>query len=221
MMGLEFQKQIPFHKVYLHGVVRDQKGRKMSKSLGNGEDPIDLIEEYGADALRLSLLYSHAKGRDVRFSRETLKVCRNFMNKIWNAGRLIDQIIQKIDPNFLNKNSIDLLSSTDHWILYQLQKTERKVNQELDDFRFSSACLHVYNFTWMQFCDWYLELIKPIIYSTDKEQKQSTCWVACHVLNRLLRLLHPFIPFITEEIYQKWPMKHQSTIMLDDYPNRR
>ena len=233
MMGLEFQNQVPFRYVYLHGVVRDAQGRKMSKTLGNGEDPIDLIEEYGADALRLCLLNSHVKGRDVRFSREYLKICRNFMNKIWNAARFIHQ-------NFkMELKKPNELSIMDQWILQKLQNTEKEVDKELNEYRFSSACMKLYRFTWFEFCDWYLEWVRSSLYGkiiSEKIENTNTIWesgeeslknsnqlsvsyyVLCHVFNRLLRLLHPFIPFITEEIYQKWPIKDQKSIMLETYP---
>ena len=211
MMGLEFQGKIPFRQVYLHGVVRDEKGIKMSKSLGNGEDPIDLIEQSGADSLRLSLLSSHARGRDVRFSRKHLEVCRNFLNKIWNAGRFVDQMPSARPKNF---------SAIDEWILNRLKKTERKVNQELKDFRFSSACVHAYNFSWKEFCDWHLEWIKPIIQGDDEDLKQSVYWTAGYVFHRIIKLLHPFIPFITEEIYQRQKtFKSKKSILLDSYPD--
>lgn len=213
MMGLEFQNEVPFKKVYLHGVVRDQQGRKMSKSLGNGEDPIDLIEECGADALRLYLLYSHAMGRDILFSKETLKMCRNFMNKIWNVARFIHQ-------NTKNQTSKPKdFSLIDQWILYRLKETEIQINKDLSQFQFSAACLKAYNFTWMEFCDWYLEWIKPVVYGSHQKQKESACYVLNNVLNHLLRLLHPFIPFITEEIYQKlFKTEDNKSIMLSDFP---
>ena len=212
MMSLEFQNKVPFKTVYLHGVVRDEKGQKMSKSLGNGEDPIDLIEEYGADALRLSLLSSHARGRDVRFSRKNIEVCRNFLNKIWNAGRFIHSIAGSDESLQKPKE----LSSVDQWLLNKLKKTEIKINEDLKNFRFSSACMEAYQFTWMIFCDWYLEWIKPVVYGKDKDKKMITGWVSLNVFNHLLRLLHPFIPFITEEIYHKH--KKKDSLLLSPYP---
>ena len=212
MMGLEFQNQVPFKKVYLHGVVRDSQGRKMSKSLGNGEDPIDLIEEYGADALRLYLLYSHAMGRDIVLSKDTLKVCRNFMNKIWNASRFIHQITKN------ESLSSENISPMDQWILYKLKETEVQIHKDLNEFQFSSACLKAYNFAWMEFCDWYLEWIKPIVYGSNKKEKQGACFILNHVLNHLLRLLHPFIPFITEEIYQNF-FNEEKSILLSKFPS--
>ena len=235
MMSLEFQNQVPFRHVYLHGVVRDAQGRKMSKTLGNGEDPIELIEEYGADALRLFLLDEHRMGQDVRFSREHLKTCRNFMNKIWNSARFVHQ-------NFkmeLKKPQENELSLMDKWILKKLKRTEEEVNKELNEYKFSSACIKLYRFTWLEFCDWYLEWVRSSLYGKvvlEKIENQYTNWTAdkkpldnsqklsvsyyvlCYVLNRLLRLLHPFIPFITEEIYQNWPIKNQKSLMLEDYP---
>ncbi len=235
MMSLEFQNQVPFRHVYLHGVVRDAQGRKMSKTLGNGEDPIDLIEEYGADALRLFLLDEHRMGQDVRFSREYLKICRNFMNKIWNSARFVHQ-------NFkmeLKKPQNDELSIMDQWILHKLKSTATEVDKELHEYKFSSACTKLYRFAWLEFCDWYLEWIRSSLYgkvileniedkhtvwqaskeSLENTQKLSVSYyVLCYVLNRLLRLLHPFIPFITEEIYQNWPIQDQKSIMLETYP---
>lgn len=214
MMSLEFQNIIPFKQVYLHGIVRDYQGRKMSKSLGNGEDPLDLIEEYGADSLRLSLLSSHAKGRDVRFSRSHIEVCRNFLNKLWNAYKLIQSFTAGS-----KYNSKDIkLSKVDQWIISKVQKAEIKVNKELKSFRFSSACLEAYQFAWMEFCDWYLEWVKPIMYGDNEEQKKSVCFTLHFVFNRLVLLLHPFIPFFTEELYQKLNTK-QNSIMLDSYPD--
>ncbi|MDE0151805.1 MAG: valine--tRNA ligase [Bdellovibrionales bacterium] len=235
MMSLEFQSQVPFRHVYLHGVVRDAQGRKMSKTLGNGEDPIDLIEEYGADALRLFLLDEHRMGQDIRFSRENLKTCRNFMNKIWNSARFVHQNF-KMD---LKKPQNDELSIMDQWILQKLQKTEKEVSKELHDYKFSSACTKLYRFAWLEFCDWYLEWVRSVLYGkviSENTEDNYTVWkagekplenteklsvsyyVLCYTLNRLLRLLHPFIPFITEEIYQTWPIKDKESIMLDTYP---
>ncbi len=235
MMSLEFQNQVPFRSVYLHGVIRDAQGRKMSKTLGNGEDPIDLIEEYGADALRFFLLNENKRGRDLRFSRDYLKICRNFMNKIWNAGRFIHQ-------NFnipLREPQSKELSLMDQWIIRKLKQTEDEVNQKLESFDFSAACSVLHRFTWLEFCDWYLEWVRSILYGKKimsqtknnqitwsfKEEKEDNTkylsvsyYVLCYVFNRLLRLLHPMIPFITEEIYQKWTIKDNKNILLDSYP---
>jgi len=235
MMSLEFQNQVPFRHVYLHGVVRDAQGRKMSKTLGNGEDPIDLIEEYGADALRLFLLGEHRMGQDVRFSRENLKICRNFMNKIWNSARFVHQ-------NFkmeLKKPEKEEMSIMDQWILQKLKKTVSEVDRELNDYKFSSVCTKLYHFAWLEFCDWYLEWVRSLLYGkavSENTENKHTIWLAgkdplentkklsvsyyilCLVMNRLLRLLHPFIPFITEELYQGWPVKDQESIMLEAYP---
>ena len=235
MMSLEFQNQIPFRSVYLHGVIRDAQGRKMSKTLGNGEDPIDLIQKYGADALRFFLLSENKRGRDLRFSRDYLKICRNFMNKIWNAARFIYQ-------NFdipIQKPKIKELSLMDQWVIHKLKQTEGEVNQKLDSFDFSSTCSILHRFTWLEFCDWYLEWVRSLLYgkkivvqtedyhtvwsSTEEKEDNKkkllvSYYVLCYVFNRLLRLLHPVIPFITEEIYQKWSIKDQLSILLDSYP---
>ena len=235
MMSLEFQNQIPFRSVYLHGVIRDAQGRKMSKTLGNGEDPIDLIEEYGADALRFFLLNENKRGRDLRFSRDQLKICRNFMNKIWNVGRFTHQNFNLPLKEPTNKD----LSLMDQWIVHRLKQTEDEVNKKLESFDFSSACSILHRFTWLEFCDWYLEWVRSILYgkkidtqiknnrtswflTEEKEDNPKTLsvsyYVLCYVFNRLLRLLHPVIPFITEEIYQKWAIKDKKSILLDTYP---
>ena len=213
MMSLEFQNEVPFKTVYLHGVVRDDKGRKMSKSLGNGEDPIDLIEESGADALRLALLSSHARGKDVRFSRENLRASRNFLNKIWNAGRFIDSMASK---QKLKKPAE--LNPIDSWVLSELKKTELEVSKHLESFRFASACMSVYHFSWKIFCDWHLEWTKPILKGDSDAQKQSSSYTCVFVFNRLIRLLHPFIPFITEEIAQKSQPQKKQSLLFEDYP---
>ena len=140
------------------------------------------------------------------------------MNKIWNAGRLLDSIMPNSSAGNVEGSKSVSLSTVDQWILYRLKETEVQVNQELNEFRFSSACLRVYNFAWMEFCDWYLEWIKPDIYGEDQERKKIVCFVLQNIFYHLLRLLHPFIPFITEEIYQKWFVKKQNSIMLDGFP---
>ena len=234
MMGLEFQNSVPFKSVYLHGVVRDNKGRKMSKTLGNGEDPIDLIENFGSDALRLSLLSSHAKGRDVRFSRKNLEVCRNFLNKIWNAGRFIHQTFPELEigrlEDFLKSKKLERLSSIDQWILQKLKKAEKSIQKDLSDYRFSSACMKAYHFSWLEFCDWYLEWLRSLLYgksvlekkdfawelSKDSEQPKVTGEMAFYIYNQVLKLLHPFIPFITEEIYHKM-REGQISILEENY----
>jgi len=220
MMGLEFQKDVPFRTVYIHGLVRDSKGIKMSKSIGNSIDPIEVIEKSGADALRFTLLSSVMSGRDLKFSTQRLEGYRNFMNKVWNAARFSLNVLSDFeapaegDKAVLNKSQ---LSEADQWVINKLGECERDVGEALDQMRFADAAKSVYTFAWNQFCDWYLEFIKPVVYGDDEAQKKSTQLVLAQTLNRLVRLLHPFTPFITEEIYQKLPIKNES-VMIDTYP---
>ena len=224
MMGLEVKGDIPFRKVFIHGLIRDQQGRKMSKSLGNSVDPVEMIEKYGADALRLALISQMAMGKDLKFSIQKIESSRNFMNKLWNAFRFCLSHIEKENFNSFNSQKTEsskpglndfpesvkldqekesLMTTADRWLIYQMGLLEKNVNQFLEDMRFSDAVNTLYSFTWHEFCDWYLEFSKPTLYGNDKKQKQVTLWVLIQTLSRLIRLLHPFIPFITEEIYSK------------------
>lgn len=221
MMGLEFQGDVPFRKVLIHGVIRDSEGHKMSKSLGNALDPVELIEEYGADSVRFTLLSQVAAGKDLKFSVPRLEGYRNFMNKIWNAARFSLAVLQDFkapaegDAALPKKENV---SDADFWIIYKLGECERKVDEHLKDLRFSEAANTLYEFVWRQFCDWYLELIKPVVYGDKLAEKAATQLVLAQTLNRIVRMLHPFIPFITEEIYQKLPIKNVACIV-DNYPN--
>ena len=222
MAGLHHLKEVPFKKVYIHGIVRDDKGKKMSKSLGNTLDPIDLIDQYGADALRLTLLSQVSGGRDLKFSKETLTVYRNFLNKIWNAARFTLSFLDKNDKsskislsNFPQSKDLHL---PDQWIIYKLGILEASLNNKLDDFKFSEATSLLYDFVWHDFCDWYLEFIKLIVYNQDDPKRSYTLFTLFNILNRICRLLHPFIPFVTEEIYQKLPVKNKACI-IDTFPH--
>lgn len=223
MMGLEFRKDVPFRQVLLHGIIRDAQGRKMSKSLGNGIDPLDIIEKFGADALRLSFLAHIHSGKDYKFSEQRVEGYRNFMNKIWNATRFALSSLQdfkvpaegqKALPNKIH------LSSYDQWIIQKLSDVIVEVEEALEQHRFSDAASALYRFTWYEFCDWYIEFCKPIFNGTNAEEKATSQLVMAQVLNRVMRLLHPFIPFITEELYQKLPIKEKACIV-DSYPTRR
>jgi valyl-tRNA synthetase len=220
MMGLEFKKDVPFRTVYIHGLVRDSQGRKMSKSLGNSIDPIEMIDKHGADALRFSFLAHLYSGKDFKFSEQRLEGYRNFMNKIWNAtrftlGNLVDFKIPDDGvcalPNKLH------LSSFDQWIISKLSSTERKVNDSLEKERFSDAAIALYQFIWNEFCDWYIEFTKPILMTSTASDKAATQLVLAQVLNRIVRLIHPFCPFISEEIYSYLPIKGTACIN-DQYP---
>ncbi len=216
MQGLHFMGDVPFRKVYIHGIVRDAQGRKMSKSVGNTVDPIELIEKFGADSLRFTLLSSVAGGRDLKFSDQRLEGYRNFMNKIWNATRFALQGLEGFKATQALPDKKDL-SVYDQWITYKLKEVEGKVQEAFEDYRFADVANILYSFVWNDFCDWYLEFTKPIIYGTNVEEKAATQHVLAVTLNRIVRLLHPLIPFITEEIYAKLPI-HSEACIIDEYP---
>ncbi|MCB9027237.1 MAG: valine--tRNA ligase [Bdellovibrionaceae bacterium] len=217
MAGLKFKKDVPFRTIYIHGLIRDAKGQKMSKSLNNSVDPLEIIDKQGADALRFTLLSQLASGKDLKFSEQRLEGCRNFMNKIWNAARFSLTALENFDPVKNQKIQAKDLSDADKWIIYKMSKCIEDVDAALNNYRFSDAANAVYTFAWHEFCDWYLEFIKPVIYGEDNAEKAATQKVLAETLNRLMRLLHPFIPFISEEIYQKLPIKGEACIV-DSYP---
>ncbi len=223
IMGLEFVRDVPFRKIYLNGMVRDSQGRKMSKSLNNSVDPIDLVDKYGADALRFSLLAHTHSGKDYKFSEPRTEGYRNFMNKIWNAtrfamGHLSDFPLQEAKegsvPNKL------YLSVFDQWIIKKLGDVEAAVEEAMEQERFSDAAGALYSFVWYEFCDWYIEFSKPVLNGSDQKERRATQIVMAQVLNRIMRLLHPFVPFISEELYQKLPIRNQACIV-DEYPTTR
>lgn len=220
MTGLEFNGDVPFRQVYVHGLIRDSQGRKMSKSLGNSIDPLELIDSHGADALRFTLLAQIASGKDLKFSTQRHEGYRNFMNKIWNASRFCLQHLEGYAPAS-DKEPAKLdgkaLSTADRWIIYRTGQVEKEVETHLDNMRFSDAANVLYSFAWHEFCDWYLEFSKPVLFGQDPTVKQVTQTVLVQTLNRILRLLHPFAPFITEEIYQKLPVKSEACIVAE-YP---
>lgn len=230
VMGTEFKKDVPFRTVYVHGLVRDAQGRKMSKSLGNSIDPIDMIDKYGADALRFSFLAHLFSGKDFKFSEQRLEGYRNFMNKVWNASRFVLSNIADMPIPAEGLKAIPdktKISVFDQWIISKLGEVEKKVAESLEGEKFSEAALELYHFIWNEFCDWYIEFSKPIMQSTTSgeagtnqislESKRATQLVMAQVLNRMIRLLHPFCPFITEEIYAKLPLKGEACI-IDQYP---
>jgi valyl-tRNA synthetase len=223
MMGLEFMRDVPFRKVYLHGIVRDSQGRKMSKSLGNSIDPVEMIDKYGADALRFSFLAHIHSGKDFKFSEQRTEGYRNFMNKIWNATRFSLTNLQdfQVPANGLAAMPDKAhLSVFDQWIITKLGRTEKIIDEALEQDRFSDAATSLYSFVWYEFCDWYIEFIKPVMNGPASPEKQNTQLVVAHVLNRIMRLLHPFVPFVSEELYQKLPLKGEACIT-DRYPNVR
>ncbi len=221
VMGLEFKKDVPFRTVYIHGVIRDAEGKKMSKSTGNAEDPVQLIEDHGADALRFTLLSQIQGGRDLKFSTQRLEGYRNFMNKLWNGTRFSLNNLKDFEVPVGGVENLPVksqLSDPDQWIIYKLGLVEKEVDEMLKVYRFSDASNAVYSFVWHTFCDWYLEFTKPIFLEENNgPEKKATQLVLAHILNRIVRLMHPFAPFITEEIYQKLPLRGDALIV-DSYP---
>ena len=212
MMGLEFQQEIPFKHVFIHGLVRDSQGRKMSKSLGNGIDPLEVVEKYGADTLRFMLITGNTPGNDMRFYWERVESTRNFANKLWNASRFVLMNLTDYDENFDSQASDYTLA--DKWILSRYNQTVSDVTRNLERFELGEAGRAIYEFIWNEFCDWYIELSKARLYNKeDNRARQTAQSVLCYVLENTLKLLHPFMPFITEEIWQHIPHKGDSIIV--------
>ena len=217
VMGLEFMGEKPFSDVLIHGLVRDSQGRKMSKSLGNGIDPLDVIEEYGADALRFNLVIGVAPGNDLRFVTEKVEAYRNFANKIWNASRFALMHLSDFNENRKNLGSLDL-TTADHWILSRFEFTANEVTRFLERYDIGEGARVLYEFIWNELCDWYIELIKPRLYGKHGEESRYTAqYVLWFVLKNTLQLLHPYMPFITEEIWQNLP-NDGPTIVLAEWP---
>ena len=212
--GLEHMKRIPFKDVLIHGLVRDSQGRKMSKSLGNGIDPTEIISEYGADTLRFSLINGVAAGSDMRFSDEKIEGARNFMNKIWNASRFVLMNAENKDVHDIKKCK---LTSADKWIITKLNKTVKEVTLNMEKYEMGVALAVLYDFVWSDFCDWYIELTKPVLYGEDDKKSSDTVSVLVYVLEKTVKLLHPFVPFITEKIYKNIPFA-KGSIMVSDFP---
>ena len=217
MMGLKFRGEVPFRKVFIHGLVRDELGRKMSKSLGNGVDPVEVIEKYGADSLRFMLVTGNTPGNDLRFYWSKVESARNFANKIWNASRFLLMNLEGFDKNF--KPTRDDLELADKWIISRLADTIDSVTKNLERFELGEAARILYDFIWSEFCDYYIELTKARLYGSDAKAKATALFVLSMVLESTLRLLHPFMPFLTEIIRQKLP-NAQGSIMRAPYPIR-
>lgn len=205
--SLKFTEKAPFKDVLIHGLVRDESGRKMSKSFGNGVDPMDVIAKYGADSLRYFLTTNSAPGQDLRYIEEKVGATWNFINKIWNASRFVLMNIKDVDNTSFD---IKKLNISDKWILKKLNDTITNVDYNYDKYDFGEAARHLYNFTWNDFCDWYIEMSKLPLYGDNEESKTTTLKVLVYVLDKILKLLHPFMPFVTEEIYQSLPHKEKS-----------
>ena len=217
MMGIQFMKDVPFKDVYVHALVRDEEGKKMSKSTGNVIDPLTVIEQYGTDAFRFTLAAFAAQGRDVKMSEKRIEGYRHFVNKLWNAARFA---LMHIDKPY-EKINFDGLSLPDRWILSRLQRVTQTVVEALEGYRFNEAAAGIYNFVWHEFCDWYLEAIKPALYEKEgPRKKETTLGVLRRVMHDTLILLHPFMPFVTEEIWHKLPGT-QGSIMKAVFPADR
>ncbi|MBO5930586.1 MAG: class I tRNA ligase family protein, partial [Clostridia bacterium] len=212
--GMEHMNKEPFKHVLIHGLVRDSQGRKMSKSLGNGVDPLEVIEEFGADALRFTLATGNAPGNDMRYSIERVTASRNFANKIWNASRFV-QMNLTIDKLCVPDEKD--LALEDKWILHKFNQLVTEVTENLDKFELGVAVAKLYDFIWDEFCDWYIELVKPRLYEAENTSNTTAQQVLSYVLSNTLKLLHPFMPFITEEIWQSLPHEGES-IVISDWP---
>ena len=213
--GLEQTGKLPFHTVLIHGLVRDSEGRKMSKSLGNGIDPLEVIDKYGADALRMTLITGNAPGNDMRFYWERVENSRNFANKVWNASRFIMMNIEKAAQS--GEVALDRLTMADKWIVSKVNTLTREVTENLDKYELGIALQKVYDFIWEEFCDWYIEMVKPRLYNEEDDTKAAAIWTLKHVLIQALKLLHPFMPFISEEIFCNL-QEEEETIMVSQWP---
>ena len=213
--AIEQTGKVPFHHVLIHGLVRDSQGRKMSKSLGNGIDPLEIIDQYGADALRLTLITGNAPGNDMRFYMERVEASRNFANKVWNASRFIMMNLEKAEvPGEMPK---DQLTAADKWILSKVNTLAKEVTENMDKYELGIAVQKVYDFIWEEFCDWYIEMVKPRLYNDGDTTKSAALWTLKTVLVNALKLPHPYMPFITEEIFCTLQSEEES-IMISKWP---
>ena len=212
--GLEHMGEVPFKNVLIHGLVRDSQGRKMSKSLGNGIDPLEVIDKYGADALRLTLVTGNAPGNDMRFYWERVEASRNFANKVWNASRFIMMNLDKAENRAVG---LDELTPADKWILSKLNTLAKDVTENMENFDLGVAVGKIYDFIWEEFCDWYIEMVKPRLYNDEDTTKAAALYTLKTVLIESLKLLHPYMPFITEEIFCNLQDEEES-IMISDWP---
>ncbi len=212
--GYEQMGEKPFKQVLFHGLVRDSQGRKMSKSLGNGIDPLEVIDQYGADALRFTLITGNAPGNDMRFYWERVEASRNFANKVWNASRFI---LMNMPEEGIAADASEHLTQTDHWILSKVNAVVKEVTENMERFELGIAADKIYSFIWEEFCDWYIEMVKPRLYGEDNDTKQAALWTLKTVLVKALKLLHPYMPFVTEEIFCTLQDEEES-IMISDWP---
>ena len=226
--GLELTDKNPFKDVVVHGIVRDSQGRKMSKSLGNGIDPIEIIDQYGADALRFSVLSGTTMGNDIRYMPEKLEQASNFANKIWNAAKFIimntpdeekvKEFCHKVYNHETKTYNPDLLTIEDKWILNKLDKLVADITRNIENYDLGIAIDKIYNFIWNEFCDWYIEMVKTRIYSENEETKIAVSDILNHVFGTSLKLLHPFMPFVTSEIYDKLVKYNEADLIVSKWP---
>jgi len=221
MFGLKFRGEVPFRDVYLHALIRDEKGEKMSKTKGNVIDPLEMIEKYGADALRFTLTALAAQGRDIRLSEKRIQGYKAFANKIWNASRFALMNLQDYDGED-PQEPVTEGNFIDQWIQFRLNETIAQVRKHLDSYNFNEAASSIYKFFWYEFCDWYLELTKPVLYGKKggPEERKATQKALLFVLKNTLKLLHPFMPFITEEIWHRLPVRETESIMIAKFPRK-
>ena len=212
--GLEQTGKEPFNTVLIHGLVRDSQGRKMSKSLGDGIDPLEVIDKYGADALRMTLMTGNAPGNDMRFYWERVEASRNFANKVWNASRFIMMNVEKAPES---QAALSDLTMADRWILSKVNTLAKDVTENMDKYELGIALQKVYDFIWEEFCDWYIEMVKPRLYSDEDTTKAAAIWTLKTVLIQSLKLLHPYMPFITEEIFCNL-QEEEPSIMISSWP---
>ena len=209
--GMEHLHKAPFHTVLIHGLVRDDKGRKMSKSLGNGIDPLEMIDKFGCDALRMNMVNSNSPGNDMRFYVERCEAMRNFANKLWNASRYVMMNLE--DGKTYGLPSVEKLEIADKWVLSKLNTLISEVTENMEKYELGVAVSKIYDYVWDTYCDWYIELTKARLYSEDADRKETAICVLVYVLDQMLRLLHPFMPFITEEIWQSIPHEGEALIV--------
>lgn len=207
--GIAYTGKIPFENVYIHGLVRDSQGRKMSKSLGNGIDPLEVIKKYGADALRFSLVLGISAGNDLRFSEEKLEAARNFSNKLWNAARFVNSYVEKVEK----LEEPDKFMVEDKWILTKLSEIVENVTKNIENHDVGVALENLYTFIWQDFCDWYIEMVKPRLYDETSESHSSAIWTLNYTLKTAITLLHPYMPYVTEEIYEN--LKHEDGMLIN------
>ena len=218
--GLELTDQVPFKDVLVHGIVRDNQGRKMSKTLGNGVDPLDVIDEYGTDSLRMSLILGTTPGNDIRYSSDKVEASSNFANKLWNASKFVLMQLEDIEEfkeNDVTELDLSKMIYVDKWIISKLNTLVKEVTENLENYDLGVAAQKIYDFIRNDFCDWYIEIVKPRLFNKEDESRYTVQFILNYVLSTSLKLLHPFMPFITEEIYSKLYHKPES-IMMTEFP---